>query len=296
MYQAVVYKSAQGEAAMSALYDRQMERLGLVYEERMIKTRFGETHVVVTGARDAPPLVTIHGGNGNTPLNLSLFKGLSSRYRVYAPDTMGHPGKSAAVRLSPTDGSYGKWVVDVLDGLGLENSPMVSSSYGASIVLQTAAIAPERISSAALCVPSGIAHGPLLPMMVKLVAPWMLYGFFPNRDRLLRAFQPMMTEVNEEFLEFTDAMLRYVKMEMRAPRELSKEELAGFMAPTLVIAAREDIFFPASKVLARAREILPNLKAAESIDGKHLPSRETFKWIQARIITFLEDNRTNNKA
>ncbi|HMB83053.1 MAG TPA: alpha/beta fold hydrolase [Terriglobales bacterium] len=283
-----MYKSQNGETEMLALYDRQLKRLGLEYEDRMVVTRFGATHVVIAGARDAPPVVAVHGGNGNTPLNLSLFRPLVAGHRVYAPDTIGHPGKSAQTRLSPSDGSYGKWLVDVLDGLGLESVPVVASSYGASIVLQTAAMAPQRVSGAALCVPSGIAHGPILPMMCRLVVPWMLYGLRPTRKRLLQAFAPMMTEVDEEFLEFTDAMLRHVKMELRGPRELSKKELSGFSSPTLVIAAQDDIFFPADRVLPRADEILPNLVVSESIAGKHLPSREMLRQMNEAIGLFLD--------
>lgn len=278
-----------GEAAMMALYDRQMEGLQLEFEDRTVKTRFGDTHIVITGPRSAPPLVTVHGGNGNTPLNLSFFKPLAANFRIYALDTVGQPGKSAQVRLSPTDGSYGNWMVDVLDGLGFERIPFVTSSYGASIVLQTAAAVPRRILGAALVVPSGIAHGPVLPMMYKLVLPWMLYGLSPSRERLLQAFEPMMTEVNEGFLAFTDAMLRHVRMEMRAPRELSRQELIGFTSPALVIAARDDIFFPADRVLARAHQILPNLVASECIDGKHLPSKQTFERVNEIIAAFLNN-------
>jgi pimeloyl-ACP methyl ester carboxylesterase len=287
MYKSTVYKSQNSEAMMMTLYDRQMECLGLEYENRTIRTRFGDTHIVITGSRSAPPVITVHGGNGNTPLNLTLFKPLIANYRVYALDTIGHPGKSAQSRLSPNDGSYGKWLIDVLDGLGFESVPFVTSSYGASIVLQAAAMAPQRLSGAALCVPSGIAHGPLLPMLSQLIIPWMLYGLSPTRERLLKAFEPMMTDVNEDFLEFTDAMLQHVKMELRGPRELSKKELSGFSSPVLVIAAQDDIFFPANRVLPRAHEIIPNLVAAESITGRHLPSKQTLKLVNEKIGFFL---------
>jgi hypothetical protein len=38
---------------------------------------------------------------------------------------------------------------------------------------------PEMVQSALLLVPSGIAHGPILPMMGKMVVPFMKYFFLP---------------------------------------------------------------------------------------------------------------------
>lgn len=284
-----IYRSKDSETKMMELYDKQLSRLGIEYEERMIDTQFGVTHVLVTGPKDAPPLVTIHGGNGNNPLNLSLFLTLTKYFRIFAPDTIGFPGKSEQVRLSPKDNSYGKWVVDVLNGLNLSSVPFVTSSYGAGILLQTASISPERISHAILLVPSGIAHGPILPMIYKLIIPWTMYKFFPTRDRLIKAFAPMMTEINEDFLEFTDAMLCNYKMELRGPREVSKEELINFNAPTFVIASKDDIFFPAHKVIPKAMKIINNVVKTEYIYGKHLSSKKTLEYVNSKIIEFLNE-------
>lgn len=281
-----IYKSKKCEAEMMDVYDRQLSRLGIEYEERMIKTRFGDTHVLITGPKNAPPLITLHGGNGNSPLNLSLFLPLTKCFRVYAPDTVGFPGKSEQTRLSPNDNSYGQWVVDVMDGLSLESVAFVTSSYSSGILLQTASFAPERISQAILHVPSGIAHGPIMPMM-KIIVQWLTYPVFPKRDRLIKAFQSMVTETNEDFLEFCDAMLRDYRIELRGPKEFTKEELKNFKAPTFVIAAKDDIFFPANKVIPKAKYVIQNLTKIECIDGGHLSSKETLEHVNNEIIEFI---------
>ena len=51
------FKTPEGEAAFIAAYDDTMKHLPVPYEERDIPTRFGLTHVVVSGPRDAAPLV-----------------------------------------------------------------------------------------------------------------------------------------------------------------------------------------------------------------------------------------------
>jgi len=255
----------------------------------MIDTHYGNTHILITGPKNAPPMITLHGGNGNTPLNLSLFLPLTNSFRVYAPDTVGFPGKSAQTRLSPKDNSYGQWVVDVMDGLNLKSVPFVTSSYSSSILLQTATIAPERISQAILHVPSGIAHGPILPM-VKIMVDWLTFPSHPSRERLIRALQPMTTEINEDFLEFCDAMLKDYKMELRGPKEFTKDELKNFSAPTYVIAAKDDIFFPANRVIPKAKEVIRNLIKTKCIDGGHLSSRATLDDVNNEIIQFINSH------
>jgi pimeloyl-ACP methyl ester carboxylesterase len=120
---------------------------------------------------------------------------------VYAPDTLGHPGKSAAVRLSPEDDSYGHWLVDVLDALGMQKLPLLGGSYGAGILLRVAACAPERISKAVLFIPSGLVSIPFSTMLYML--GWLgLYRLAPNPARLKRILWPMFKDepIDEEVL------------------------------------------------------------------------------------------------
>ncbi len=53
------------------------------------------------------------GGNSISPYILRLFLPLSKHFRLYAPGTIGHPGRSAQTRISPRDNSYGKWAADL---------------------------------------------------------------------------------------------------------------------------------------------------------------------------------------
>jgi pimeloyl-ACP methyl ester carboxylesterase len=163
-----IYRTSEGEAEIHALYDRQLARLGLPYQSHMIDTRFGATHVLTLGPEEASPIVILQGGNTTSPLTLGWIKPLMERNRVYAPDTIGHRGMSAPVRLSPRDDSYGQWVVDVLDGLGLDQAPLMGGSYGAGILLRAAAYAPERISKAILFIPSGLVSIPISTMAYML--------------------------------------------------------------------------------------------------------------------------------
>ena len=287
-----IYRSREGEAEILSLYDTLQSRIGLGFEDLMLDTRYGETHVLAAGPRDAPPLVILQGGNVVNPVTTAWFAPLAGDYRIFAPDTIGHPGKSAQTRLSPSDDSYGWWLSDVLDGLDLDRASLVGPSYGAGIILRIAACAPERISKAALLVPSGIASGSMLRMMREIALPMLHYRLSPTRERLRRAIRPMCTEEPEEdFLRVVGAVFRNVKLEASLPKRATAGELAGFEAPTMVVAAENDIFFPADKVLPRAREIILNLAASECLEGSgHYPPRQGLSHLNEHVRAFLEES------
>lgn len=288
-----IYRTPEGEAVFLALYDRALERLGTQFEHRWVETRFGSTHLLVAGPEDAPPVVVTHGGNSVNPISLEWFLPLLEEYRVYAPDMVGHPGHSAQTRLSPRGDGYGRWLVEVLEGLGLERAALVGGSYGAGIIVQAAACAPERISRAALVVPSGIVNPPMAPLILRLALPMMLYRWFPTRDRLVAAARPLFTPgepIVELWLEAIQAAFDHLKVEAQMPHAATKEELARFTAPTLVIAAEGDLLFPGRAVVVRARELFPNLVAAELLEGSaHTLSRESIGYVQKRIRAFLAE-------
>lgn len=269
-----------------ALYESRLARLPGPCQSRMVQTGFGLTHVLVTGSEEAPPLLILAGVHAGAPRMLELFWPLTHDFRIYAPDTIGQPGRSAQTRPPATHHNYGKWVVEVLDGLGLASLAFLGISFGGGILLDTAAFAPERISQAVLLVPTGIVMGSFLKVASRLFLPWFLYRLFPSPERLRRAVRPLM-EPDEDFLQFFDVVLRHVKFAVTPPGPFAKEELQNFRAPTLVLLAKDDLFVPVDEALIRAKEIIPNLKSVEVFEGPHVPTHLVRKQINERIHEFL---------
>ncbi len=287
MGESSIYRSPEGEAGLAALYEEALARLGPGCETRRVGTSLGETHVILAGPEDAPPLIVLPGGNFLNPLCLSWFLPLAGAFRIYAPDIIGQPGRSAQTRPSAKGDGHARWLVDVLDGLGLGRVPFVGISYGAGIILRLAGLAPERVAGSVLVSPAGIATGPIWPMIRETALPMLVYRAFPNRERLLRAARPILTDLEEPYVRQLGLVYRHVKLDRELPRAATREELAGYEAPTLLFSAENDLFFPAEKVIPRAGEIIPNLETETLPGDRHVPSRQTFARINDRIAAFL---------
>lgn len=139
-----IYRSPQGKEQLLRLYDQNWTALDLDLERSFIPTRHGQTHVVTTGPKDGLPIMIFHGGNMISPISFAWITSLADRYRLYAPDTVGHPGYSDEKRLKTGSFQYGEWAADVIDGLGLDQ-PVV---MGGPMVLESCStwqlIRPKR--------------------------------------------------------------------------------------------------------------------------------------------------------
>jgi pimeloyl-ACP methyl ester carboxylesterase len=289
MSDASIYRSTQGEAEVIALYEQKLANLAVDTQSRMVETRFGRTHVLAAGPPDAPPVMALTGISTGAPRILEWFQLLTRDYRLYAPDPIGQPGRSVQTRVPPGDHNYGKWMVDVLDSLGLGSLPFIGVSFGGGIVLDTAAYAPERISRAALMAPAGLTRVPFLGTAIKFFIPCLLYRCFPSRERLLDTLQPLAGDPDDYSLQVFDATLRHLKLNLAPPGPFDKIALAGFKAPTLLLLAKSDIFIPVEPARRRAQELLPRLTAVEVFDGVHIPPQKTWQANAERIRVFLKE-------
>ena len=217
---------------------------------------------------------------------------LAERHRLYAPDIVGQPGRSAQDRPSPRGDGHAFWMEDVLDGLGLWRAPLVGLSYGAAIAIRTMGVAPERVCRAALVSPAGIAASPLLRVLLEIGTPTLLYRLRPTEARLRRAAMPLFTEPEDPAfgpaIRQLGATIRHLRLDADLPRMATEEELRGFGGPVAVFASEEDALFPARAVLPRAREIFPNLALAQTLEGcRHVPSKAVLGRVNERVLAFL---------
>ena len=194
-----IYKSEKGKEAIISLYEKQLERLNQKYEDRYIDTTFGKTHLIETGNFTGVPLLVFHGGNATTAYNLLACDFLMNDFHIYAVDTIGHPGKSAEVSLSPYNYDYGKWAAEVIEKLGYENITCFGGSFGAGIIAKTMCVAPDKIKKVVLYVPSGISNAPAINSM-SMMLPMIMY-WITHKDNWLRKCMLPMAVVEENITD-----------------------------------------------------------------------------------------------
>lgn len=281
-----IYRSETGRERLLECYDRALDGLDVAIEERTVETRHGDTHVLLAGPAEAPPVCCFHGGNATNPMALAWYTDLAEDYRLIAPDTIGQPGYSAETRVDPVGDGYGEWVVDLLDAFDCDAAPMLGTSYGTGIVLRTAALAPERVDSAALVVPAGFGTGSI-GSLARVGVPALLYRYLHRQWALDRVLDAMCTARAPDPVvrETIAASLRYVDLEREFPTATA-EELQAFDAPTRVFLGAADPFFPADPIAAQVRDRVGNVEIETLEDEKHVLSRAAQEQVADRIGTF----------
>ncbi len=282
-----VYKNENCLTRMNEFYDKTLASLNVPYIEDDFDTSFGKTHCLLAGDPNKPRICTIHGGNGITTLNLKLFLPLLDKFSIIAPDVVGMPGKSAPYRnISSRKDEYGLWIREILDHYDVKKISFVVSSYSSAMFLSFAKYYPEMVDKALLLVPSGIAHGPIFPMLGKMVVPFIKYYFKPTEKGLDAVIESMGGKSDEVWREFFDIMMSSYKMEMKPPREYKAKELASLASPLLIVASDRDIFFPADKVFSKAEKIFRGPLTTMKINSLHLPDEETMVRVCKKTVEF----------
>jgi pimeloyl-ACP methyl ester carboxylesterase len=282
------FLSDSSRHVMFEAYDRRVRGLSVEVESRTVPTRFGEAHLLVAGPENAPPILAPHGLNMGAARNLGFLLSLTERFRVYAPDTPGQPGKSAPARLDWGRHEYGCWVVDLLDGLGLERAHAVGVSFGAAMLLDAAAVAPHRLDRVALIVPAGLARVDLPRVLGRLILPAVLYRLLRIRPLLHLQVSALASQVTDDLLGLFELISRNV-MPMRTPPPIfSAAQLRGFRSPTLVYAAHDDLFFRLGAMRRNARRVLPGLVDIAVLPARHIPNEAEQEEINRSIARFLE--------
>jgi lipase len=112
-----------------------------------------QLHLHEWGEPGAPPVVCLHGitAHGRRFRKLAEER-LASRFHVLAPDLRGHGSSD----WDPpwTIATHAHDVLETLDALGVRQAAFVGHSFGGRLMLELAALAPERIERAVLLDPA----------------------------------------------------------------------------------------------------------------------------------------------
>lgn len=286
-----IYKSSAGKKEILDQYEHYLTLFDLPIDREYVPTRYGNTHVLKMGKADGRPVFIFQGGNCINPVTLSWFKGLLNDYKVYAPDTIGHPGYSDETRISASDHSFAEWIEDLMTHYGIEKCAFIGPSYGAGILLRLAAYQPEKIDCAVLVAPAGISLGSKLNMVKQILLPLLFYKMNGSAKSLRQIANIMsnnsMSTIDENIIS---SIFRHTLLEQDMPKLTTLEEMAGYNAPTLIISGTDDVFFPEKNISQKAAGLFGEQLELKSYQMGHFPSDEYVKRIEEDIKSFLANN------
>ena len=104
----------------------------------MSDVKYVELHGERVAYRDAGSgevVVLIHGMGGSSATWQALTPLLAKRYRIIAPDLLGH-GQSAKPRTDYSLGAFAAGLRDLLDELGISRATIVGHSLGGGVAMQ----------------------------------------------------------------------------------------------------------------------------------------------------------------
>jgi pimeloyl-ACP methyl ester carboxylesterase len=293
-----VFKGTQARERIADWYERFEAEIGAPTDHLEVQTRLGPNHVLAAGDPSRPVLVCIHGAMGSSAHTVRELNALLDRYYLLAPDIPGQSVRAIAERLPLDTDAHGEWLLDILDGLEIERASLCAISWGGFVGLQTAQIAPGRIDRLALLVPAGVVNGPFWEATRKVMFPLVMYRLFTNEKRLRRLMEGLTTTWDEAWAHYLGDALTSFKMDMRPPPLARSEDLAAYDAPTLVVAADNDLSFPGRKLLDRMETLIPHAETELLEECRHMPpTTDEFRaWMADRIHAFLEGESAPARA
>jgi pimeloyl-ACP methyl ester carboxylesterase len=125
-------------------------------------------------------LLLIHGMAGSSETWRAVIPQLSRRYRVVAPDLLGH-GQSAKPRGDYSLGAFAVWLRDLLDELGISRATVIGQSLGGGVAMQFVYQHPDYCERLVLISSGGL--GPDVGWTLRLLSA-------PGAEFILPAIAP----------------------------------------------------------------------------------------------------------
>jgi lipase len=252
------------------------------------------------GERTSPPVVALHGigGFGRRFRKLAEER-LAGRFHVLAPDLRGHG--SSSWEPPWTIGTHVADLLETIEAAGVERAAFVGHSYGGRLILEMAALEPQRVELAVLLDPAV----QLLPHV----------GFdFAERERVDGAFGSPQDAVEERMSYGNPTPLPFVEEDVREHLAQGQDGLFRYRycrsavitgygelctpppspetlrAPTLLVHAGQFGLVREEQIEAYAT-VLGDLLRVVEVPGGHMVYWDSYELTADAVQSFLEDSR-----
>lgn len=250
-----IYTSPEGARTVEERYRELLAGWPVPAEHLRVPTREGETFVVASCPPDAPPLVLLHGSGSNALMWVGDVAAWSERFRVYAVDLIGEPGRSAPARPPLASGAYPLWFGDVLDGLGVARASVVAVSLGGWLALDYSTRHPERVERLALLTPAGVAR----PKVAGLLGAVLLRPFGEwGKRRSMELFLGPEVRTQHGSMAFVRLLSQHYRYRREPVPVVDDAALRRATMPVLAILGARDTFIDSPRSAERLSRLVPS--------------------------------------
>ncbi len=240
-------------------YREVLELWPVDFREERVRTSFGVTNVIISGSRENPPVLLLHGFL-NTPLMWRpSVEALSRDYCLYMPETLGDAGTGRSVQLAHRPDHWTLWLTELMDRLGLETAHLGGFSLGGWHAARFALKRPERVRSLALISPVPLFR--LVPVsLLREAAAVTLGGKKPEIRRLIGKQYAAHFFPDKPYERLLFASIKgFLPVLPLFPREFSREEWLRLPPRTLILAGEEEIYFDPGEARDLAAKYRPDI-------------------------------------
>ncbi len=267
------FRSEKARERFLRLYQQGAEKWPVPLTTRIVETSFGPTFVRASGSEDAPPLVLLHGVDGNSLQWIPNIEALSKHYRTYAVDGIYDCGLSIYTRSFEASDDFAGWLDGLFDAIELKNKiNLVGLSYGGWQAIHYALRFPDRLAKIVLLAPAGTVLPIRLEWMTRAALcaiPHLhftrnfIYWLLKDALRKDEATRKMV----DEWVEISYVAMRSFKARRLVnPAVLADAELRSLKVPALFLVGENEKIYAAQKAIQRLNKVAPQIKT-ELIPG-----------------------------
>jgi pimeloyl-ACP methyl ester carboxylesterase len=250
-----IYKSNEGERLIRERYQAFLKYWPVPNEQIQVPTKQGSTFVIISGPKDAPPLLLLHGGAANSAMWMGEIAAFAGFFRAYCIDMLGEPGLTVPARPSLASDAYAEWLDDVLNHLGIRRASIVAVSLGGWLGLDYAIRRPERVERVAVLCPGGIGRQKVGIVFATLLSR--MFGGWGKRklmERILGRAPVDPAPPVKAFIDFVVLIHRHFRPRMVKLPVFSDSALGNLTAPVLAVVGGRDVLLDSKQTKRRLEQ------------------------------------------
>jgi pimeloyl-ACP methyl ester carboxylesterase len=281
-----VFRNTSVEKLVLEAYDSLVTQWSVQYEDLFISTRLGITHIIVSGPKNAPPLMLIHAFYASAASWFQNVQTLSETYRVYAVDMIGDPNKSRPIKPIRQLSNFIDWFNDLLDQLHLDKADFVGNSVGAFHVANFALNMPNRVRRMVLIGPAATLLK--ISKFYLHTFPGGMTGWTPLVRHAVKWIENG-SPLDPKFHRLFYLLLKYGKSANQVfPVVFNDVELKRILTPTLLIFGEKEVIYDYNMAIQRAQQNLKNLKSVIIPGANHITATSRSQETNKAIMEFLD--------